>query len=120
MHKGYKCLEVSIGRVFISGDVIFNEEIFPFSQLDPKAGARLRSEIVLLHPTLFHHNYVDTTVHDHVSNDPSIANLSNEFTGENSAENGDQNPIQQEENTTVGGTGSTSELEPQLPMTASA
>jgi hypothetical protein len=61
---------------------------------------------------LFHHNYGDTTVHDHVSDDPSIANLSNEFMGENSAENGDQNPIQQEENAALQGTGSTSELEP--------
>jgi hypothetical protein len=68
---------------------------------------------------LFHHNYGDTTVHDHVSDDPSVANLSNEFTGENSAENGDQNPIQQEENAALRGTGSTSELEPQLPATAS-
>lgn len=33
-------------------DVIFDENIFPFSELHANAGARLRSEINLLHPTL--------------------------------------------------------------------
>jgi hypothetical protein len=69
---------------------------------------------------LFHHNYGDTTVHDHVSDDPSVANLSNEFARENSAENGNLNPIQQKANAALQGTGSTSELEPQLPAIASA
>lgn len=30
MHKGFKCLEPSSGRVYISRDVIFDESIFPF------------------------------------------------------------------------------------------
>jgi hypothetical protein len=30
MHKGYKCLEASTSRVYISRDVIFDEEVFPF------------------------------------------------------------------------------------------
>ena len=48
MHKGFKCLEPSIGRVYISRDVVFDESIFPFSQLHPNAGALLRKEILLL------------------------------------------------------------------------
>jgi hypothetical protein len=29
MHKGYKCLDVANGRVYISRDVVFDESIFP-------------------------------------------------------------------------------------------
>ena len=36
MHKGVKCLDVSSGRVYISRDVVFDESVFPFSQLHPK------------------------------------------------------------------------------------
>jgi hypothetical protein len=39
MHRGYKCLEVSTGRVYISRDVTFDEEVFPFSELNPNVGA---------------------------------------------------------------------------------
>lgn len=46
LHKGYKCLHVSTGRVYISRDVIFDENIFPFTKLHPNAGALLRSEIL--------------------------------------------------------------------------
>ena len=41
LHKGYKCLDVSTGRVYISRDVVFDETVFPFSTLHPNAGARL-------------------------------------------------------------------------------
>jgi histone deacetylase 1/2 len=34
-HKGYKCLDVATGRVYISRDVIFDESVFPFSRLNP-------------------------------------------------------------------------------------
>ncbi|WVZ90565.1 hypothetical protein U9M48_036856 [Paspalum notatum var. saurae] len=51
-HKGFKCLDVSSGRVYISRDVIFDEEVFPFSKLHPNAGALLRSEISLLPSSL--------------------------------------------------------------------
>jgi hypothetical protein len=33
-HKGYKCLEPSTGRVYISRDVIFDEMVFWFASLD--------------------------------------------------------------------------------------
>jgi hypothetical protein len=48
LHKGFKCLEPSTGRVYISHDVVFDENVFPFSELHPNVGARLRQEILLL------------------------------------------------------------------------
>jgi hypothetical protein len=56
-HKGFKCLDVASGRVYVSRDVIFDENIFPFSKLHSNAGARLRAEINLLDPTLLNPNY---------------------------------------------------------------
>jgi hypothetical protein len=52
MHKGFKCLDVFEGWVYISRDVVFNETVFPFSKLNPNVGARLRAKILLLpnHP----------------------------------------------------------------------
>ena len=52
LHKGYKCLDISTGRVYISRDVVFDEEIFPFKDRHPNAGAQLRSEILLLPSSL--------------------------------------------------------------------
>jgi hypothetical protein len=31
MHKGYKCLDRSTGRIFISQDVVFDESVFPYA-----------------------------------------------------------------------------------------
>jgi hypothetical protein len=47
MHKGFKFLGVSTGRIYISLDVIFDEQVFPFADLHANAGAPLRSEIEL-------------------------------------------------------------------------
>jgi histone deacetylase 1/2 len=33
LHKGYKCLHVPTNRVYISRDVVFDENVFPFSAL---------------------------------------------------------------------------------------
>jgi hypothetical protein len=52
MHKGFKCLEVSTGHIYISRDVVFDENIFLFAKLHPNAGARLRGEILLLPSSL--------------------------------------------------------------------
>jgi hypothetical protein len=48
MHKGFKCLEISSGQVYVSRDVVFDETEFPFSKLHSNARARLREEISLL------------------------------------------------------------------------
>jgi hypothetical protein len=48
IHIGFKCLDVAEGRVYISHDVVFDETVFPFIKLNPNAGTRLRSEILLL------------------------------------------------------------------------
>jgi hypothetical protein len=48
---------VPSGRIYISQDVIFDEEVFSFSTLHPNAGAHLRSEIELLHPTLIYPSF---------------------------------------------------------------
>jgi hypothetical protein len=39
---------VTTGRVYISRDVVFDENIFLFASLHPNAGRRLREEILLL------------------------------------------------------------------------
>lgn len=35
LHKGYKCLHIATNRVYISRDVVFDENVFPFSQHTP-------------------------------------------------------------------------------------
>jgi hypothetical protein len=51
MHKGFKCLDISTGRIYISRDILFDEFIFPFTALHSMVGARYRSD-VLLSPTI--------------------------------------------------------------------
>jgi hypothetical protein len=48
LHKGYKCLDISTGRLYIFRDIVFDETVFPFASLHSNAGARLRAEINLL------------------------------------------------------------------------
>lgn len=52
LHKGFKCLEINTGRVYISRDVVFDETVFPFAHLHPNTGAQLRSAISLLPESL--------------------------------------------------------------------
>jgi hypothetical protein len=63
MHKGFKCLDIRTRRIYISRDVVFDEQIFPFADLHANVGARLRSEIELL-PNLFDSSmlYGSTTI----------------------------------------------------------
>jgi hypothetical protein len=61
MHKGFKCLNISTGRIYISCDVLFDESIFRFASLHSTAGARYRLD-VLLSPTtdLGDNNFANT------------------------------------------------------------
>jgi hypothetical protein len=96
MHKGFKCLEVSTGRVYISRDVVFDESEFPFSKLHPNAGARLREEISLLPLNLLNPSKSEH-LGDHVTNLPDDSNSC----GENPDENRDPNTSAM----SLGGTG---------------
>ena len=51
-HKGFKCLDVQTGRVYISRDVVFDETVFPFQGLHPNARALLQKQILLLPSSL--------------------------------------------------------------------
>jgi hypothetical protein len=48
MHKGYKCLDISTGHLYISCDIVFDETVFLFASLYSNACTRLRAEINLL------------------------------------------------------------------------
>jgi histone deacetylase 1/2 len=39
MHKGFKCLNISTGHIYISRDVVFDETCFPFGDLHSNTGA---------------------------------------------------------------------------------
>jgi hypothetical protein len=60
LHKGYKCLDISTGRTYISRDIVFDESVFQFSLLHSNVGAWLREEINLfplsLQPFNLHHH----------------------------------------------------------------
>jgi histone deacetylase 1/2 len=48
LRKVFKCLEPNTGRIYVSRDVVFDEEVFPFASMHSNAGARLKHEISLL------------------------------------------------------------------------
>ena len=85
LHKGFKCLDVATGRVYVSRDVIFDETIFPFSTLHPNARARLQSEITLLPSHLFSPTVGMEHIADHVTNPPNYADDLCENPDENSS-----------------------------------
>ena len=71
-HKGFKCLDPFVGRVYISCDVVFDEQVFPFSQLHPNAGAWLRDEFDLLPDVL---KNPSSSVGDALLRDQSMVNV---------------------------------------------
>jgi hypothetical protein len=75
-HKGYKCLDICTGRLYISGDVVFDEGLFSFANLHPNVGAHLRAKISLLPSSLctLNNDHGNDIVADHVAHgaDPVI------------------------------------------------
>jgi hypothetical protein len=49
-HKGYKCLNLNTGRLYISRDVLFKEFIFPFQSTNTLQSGSTSSEPVLTQP----------------------------------------------------------------------
>lgn len=88
LHKGYKYLDVSTGRVYVSRDVNFDEHIFPFSALHPNADAQLRAEFVIL-PSLFPPPSTQVSQEEVHTNIVSISNTSAPSSDEIFVENGD-------------------------------
>lgn len=76
MHKGFKCLDPAEGHVYISHDIVFDESVFPFTQLHPNAGTRLRFEISLLPDALLSPISClgDAIVHDLSASSPMSTN----------------------------------------------
>ena len=91
MHKGFKCLDLSEGRVYISHDVTFDERVFPFAELHPNVGARLRAKISLLPENLLNSSstFGDATILDHTVSTPNPVASSTRDSGD-TGENGDQ------------------------------
>jgi hypothetical protein len=71
-------LEVSSGRVFVSRDVIFDEQVFSFMELHSNAGAHLRTEISLLSSYLVTSSNIEPKEYD--TTDPSLLMSQNPVT----------------------------------------
>lgn len=90
LHKGFKCLEPKTGRIYISRDVVFDEDVFPFSSLHPNAGAWLRDEVSLLPENL--NPFVPGVVDCHV---PDVTNHAVVTNGDETQESDDVQVIQE-------------------------
>jgi histone deacetylase 1/2 len=88
LHKGVKCLYVSIGHVYISRDVVFDENVFPFLALHPNAGTHLKQDILLLPSSTTPPQEDDANSNDHIVPIVSSTNVlqDGEVTEENSIE----------------------------------
>jgi hypothetical protein len=62
MHKGFKYLDISKGRIYISRDVLFDESVFPFAELHSNAGAHYHSEFLLLPMTTTGNNVITNLI----------------------------------------------------------
>jgi hypothetical protein len=101
LHNGFKCLDPSVGRVYISRDVVFDEQVYPFSLLHPNAGALLRSELSILPDVLLNPSsqFGDATLLDRNVDTPlSNRGPSTTSVDENAGENGVQIDANSDEN----------------------
>jgi hypothetical protein len=96
MHKGVKCLDISTGRVYISRDVVFDEDVFPFKELHPNAGALLRRDILLLDSSLHNFEQEGELVDDLILPNPTDSTLDvfPEILQQRAGENSDANDAQ--------------------------
>jgi hypothetical protein len=69
-HKGFKYLDISTGRIYISHDVIFDESVFPFASLNSNAEARYTSDVLLIPSSTAWDN-----IFTNESNDPTVSVL---------------------------------------------
>jgi hypothetical protein len=81
MHKCFKCLNASTCRIYISRDVVFDENIFPFSKLHHNVGARLCSEILLLPSSVVPSKHLSGGVNNLNKPDANSSNPVNENRG---------------------------------------
>jgi hypothetical protein len=52
IYKGFKWLDPKTGQVYISQDVVFHEQVFPFSQLHGNVDALQRNSPPTTKPTI--------------------------------------------------------------------
>jgi hypothetical protein len=74
MHKGYKCLDISVGHLYISYDIVFDETIFLFASLQSNACTRLHAKINLLPLNLqpFNlHGHEGHDLHERIDDNPT-------------------------------------------------
>jgi hypothetical protein len=48
LHKGFKCLDFTTWRVYVSRDVVLDENVFLFTSLHPNDGRHFSEAILLL------------------------------------------------------------------------
>jgi hypothetical protein len=111
MHKGFKWLDLSIGHIYISWDIVFYENVFPFMKLQANSCPKLQSEILLLPPTLLNPTAGDALVTNHV---PNMSTTTNDHAA---VQNTLKNALVPEENNA--GTNSGGDTTANVPSTAS-
>jgi hypothetical protein len=79
IHKGFKCLDLSTVRTYIPRDVVFDENIFPFSTLQHNTNPRLREEILLLPPLLINNFFGGELTTNHMTNESNATNSSEDL-----------------------------------------
>jgi hypothetical protein len=66
LHKGVKCLDINTGHRYISRDVFFDENVFPFASLHPNPSQHFWQEILLLLSSLPTTSLGDANIDDHM------------------------------------------------------